>query len=312
MSPNRFIGVQMRRVRRQVEEFELTVQALDVALDHLCLVDRMTIDDQKHRLLGIDHQALEELDKHLRADRAFMQHETKLALRADRRDHVQREAPARRLHHRRLALRRPSRAGVVVGADTRLVAKVDRCFNPLGFGADRRVGLRLPRAHQHGVLLPRLVERLLGAETQDLHQAVNRGDRQLFLELAFDQVTDQRQRPQAELELELLRVVVTNRIGNPRKLLGAEFARASRNRLGEQCVLSAIGKIGEPPENAALIHAIRRRDALHRLPVTYRFDGLLPHDLQGVMIESSAVGKSFAFHRPYYRSHDTTYGKLST
>jgi hypothetical protein len=30
-----------------------------------------------------------------------------------------------------------------------------------------------------------------------------------------------------------------------------------------------------------------------------------------VMIESSAVGKSFAFHRPYYRSHDTTYGKLS-
>ena len=29
------------------------------------------------------------------------------------------------------------------------------------------------------------------------------------------------------------------------------------------------------------------------------------------MIESSAVGKSFAFHRPYYRSHDTTYGKLS-
>ncbi|MFP5400833.1 MAG: type II restriction endonuclease subunit M, partial [Gammaproteobacteria bacterium] len=42
------------------------------------------------------------------------------------------------------------------------------------------------------------------------------------------------------------------------------------------------------------------------------FDGLLPHDLQGVMIESPAVGKSFAFHGRYYRSPDTTYGKLSS
>lgn len=271
----------------------------------------MTIDDQKHRLLGIDHQALEELDKHLRADRAFMQHETKLALRADRRDHVQREAPARRLHHRRLALRRPSRAGVVVGADTRLVAKVDRCFNPLGFGADRRVGLRLPRAHQHGVLLPRLVERLLCAEPQDPHEAVNRGHRQFFLELAFDQVTDQRQRPQTELELELLRVVIANRIGNPRKLLGVDFAGAPGNRLGQQRVLPAIGEVGEPPEHTALIHAVRRRNALHRLSLTYRFDSLLPHHLQGVMIECAAVGRSFAFHSAYYRSPDIAYGKLS-
>lgn len=184
----------------------------------------MTIDDQKHRRLGIDHQAPEELDEHLRANRAFMQHEPKLTLRADRRDHVQREAPARRLHHRRLALRCPGRAGVVVRADTRLVAKVDRCSDPLGFGTDPGVRLRLPCPHQHGVLLPRLVERLLGAEAQDLHEAVDRGDRQFLLELAFDQVADQRQRPQAELELELLRVMVTNGIGDPRQLLGAEFA----------------------------------------------------------------------------------------
>ena len=160
----------MRRVRWQIEEFEHAVQALDVALDHLCLVDRMAIDDQEHRLLGIDHQALEELDEHLCTDGAFMQHEPKLTLRADRRDHVQREAPARRLHHRRLALLRLGRAGVVVRADTRLVAKVDSCADPLGFGTDRGVRLRLPCPHQHGVLLPRLVERLLGAEAQDLHE----------------------------------------------------------------------------------------------------------------------------------------------
>lgn len=113
---------------------ELAIQALDEAFDHLCLVDRMTIDDQKHRLLGIDRQVLQELDEHLRADRAFMQHEPKLALRTDRRDHVQREASARRLHHRRLG---PCDAQVVP-ADSRLVAKVDRCSDLLGFAADRR------------------------------------------------------------------------------------------------------------------------------------------------------------------------------
>src|SRR5574343_739339 len=130
MSPDRFIWVQMRRVWRQIEELELTVQALDVALHYLCLVDRMTIDNQKHGLVGIDHQALEELDKDLCVDRALMQHESTFALRADRRDHVQREAPARRLHHRSLALRRPGCAGVVVRADARLVAKVDRRSDP--------------------------------------------------------------------------------------------------------------------------------------------------------------------------------------
>ena len=58
----------MWRVWRQVEEFELTVQALNVTLNYLCLVDRMTIDDQKHGLVGIDHQAFEELDKDLCVD----------------------------------------------------------------------------------------------------------------------------------------------------------------------------------------------------------------------------------------------------
>ena len=240
-----------------------------------------------------------------------MQHESEFALRADRRDHVQREAPARRLHHWRLPLRRPSRAGVVIRADARLVAKVDRRPDLLGFCANRGVGFRFPGMHLHGILLPRLVKRLLGAEAQSLHETMNRGDRQFFFELTLDQVTDQRQRPQTELELELLRVMVTNGIGDPRQLLGAEFAGASRNRLGQQCALPATGKVGKPAENAALIHAIRRCDALHRLSLTHRLNGLLPHRLQGVMIEGAPIGMSFTFHDTYYRSHDSTYGKVS-
>jgi hypothetical protein len=271
----------------------------------------MTIDNQKHRLLDIDHQALEELQKHLRANGTFMQHEAKLPLRAHGRDHVQREAPARRPHHRGLPLRRPGRAGVVVRTDARLVAKVDRCPDALGFGADRRIGLRLPGPHQSRILLPGLVERLLRAETQGLHEPVNRRHRQFLVESTLDQVANQRQRPQPELELELLRVVISNRIRNPGKLFGAELARTARNRLGEQGVLSAVREVGQPPKNTALIDAERCRNTLHRLPLTHRFDSLLPHHLQGVMIQGAAVRRSFAFHEAYYRLDDTTCGKVS-
>jgi hypothetical protein len=38
---------------------------------------------------------------------------------------------------------------------------------------------------------------------------------------------------------------------------------------------------------------------------------LLPHRLQGVMIEGAPIGMSFTFHDMYYRSHDSTYGKVS-
>lgn len=114
-------------------------------------------------------------------------------------------------------------------------------------------------------------------------------------------------RGQRQFFLELLRFVVIN-TGNPGKLPGAELAGAHGNRLCQQRVLPAIGKVGEPAENPTLIHAIRRCDALHRLPLTHRFDSLLLPHLQGVMVERTAVEPSFAFHKLYYRSLDTTYG----
>ena len=53
-------------------------------------------------------------------------------------------------------LRRPSRAGVVIRADARLVASADRRPDPFGFW--RIAGLvSVSGMHLHGILLPRLV-----------------------------------------------------------------------------------------------------------------------------------------------------------
>ena len=47
----------------------------------------MAIDDQKHRSALTVHQALEELNEHLRTDAAFDDHETQRR-EADRQDHI--------------------------------------------------------------------------------------------------------------------------------------------------------------------------------------------------------------------------------
>ena len=54
MSPDLLVGVQMRRVRRQVEQLETALLRLDEHLDRLGLVDRVTIDDQKDGRMGSD------------------------------------------------------------------------------------------------------------------------------------------------------------------------------------------------------------------------------------------------------------------
>ena len=112
MRPDMFVGIELRRVRRQVEELEPSFQAVDVGANQLGLVNRMPVDDDEDRLVGADHQPLEELAKHRGGDRAFVEHEAKLALRAHRRNHVQREAPAGHFDHRRLPTGRPRRAGM--------------------------------------------------------------------------------------------------------------------------------------------------------------------------------------------------------
>ena len=93
--PNLLVGVQLRRIGRQGEELELAVLSRDKLFDQLGLVDRVTIDNQEHRLLGPDHQALVKLAKYLGVDRAIAQHETKLAARTHCRDHAQRETTPR-------------------------------------------------------------------------------------------------------------------------------------------------------------------------------------------------------------------------
>src|SRR5271155_3172471 len=99
----------------------------------------MAIDDQKHRSALTVHQALEELNEHLRTHAAFDAHDPQRSAGTDRRDHIQTEALARDTHDRRLAASRPSAAAVEVRAHPGLIFEVNLRLFPLRQRADPRV-----------------------------------------------------------------------------------------------------------------------------------------------------------------------------
>ena len=114
---------------------------------------------------------------------------------------------------------------MVIGTNAGLIGEVDRGPFSTGPGFDGSIGFSFPLLHKLRVLLPRLVERLLRRETKQFHDAADRSGRQRFAELPLDQFADQRQCPQTEFELELLRGVVTNSLRNPTHFVGTDLRR---------------------------------------------------------------------------------------
>lgn len=149
---------------------------------------------------------------------------------------------------------------MVIGTNADFIGEVDRGPFSTGPGFDGSIGFSFPLLHKLPVLLPRLVERLLRRETKQFHDAADRSERQRFAELPLDQFADQRQCPQTEFELELLRGVATNSLSNPTHFVGTDLRRPTRDRFCEQCILAALGKLREPAENGPHAQAERRRD----------------------------------------------------
>ena len=300
--PYLLVGIDLRRVRWQVEQLQPTVEALCIVAHEFGFVNRVSVHDHIHGRLLADHQALEEFAKDLGGDAALVQHETELAVRPDCRNHVQRKAPAGHCHHRRLALRRPGCSGVIVRANARLVGKEDRGPNGLRLRSYGGIGFALPLVHHHRVLLPSLVQRLLHREAQQTHDAADRGQRQFLSEFAVDQFGQQRERPQAEFEFELHGRVVAHRLREPTHLIRSKLGRSPGNGLGQQRILATVGEVRQPPKQGSDVDPKGSGNLRCGLSIAHRLDGLLPHDLQAVVIYSAAIGIAFAFH-PYILNH---------
>ena len=91
VAPHPFVRVEFRRVSWQEMKGELSVEGFHKITNHLRLVSGMTIDNQEDLPLCSMDKPLDKLDEVTCTHRAFNDHESKHALRADRRDHIKPE-----------------------------------------------------------------------------------------------------------------------------------------------------------------------------------------------------------------------------
>ena len=88
MSPDLLGGVQVRRVRRHVEEPHAPLLRFREVLDHPGLMNRMTIGHEEDSRFSPNHQTAKKLPEN-DGDGTVMHNEAKLALWANGRRHVQ-------------------------------------------------------------------------------------------------------------------------------------------------------------------------------------------------------------------------------
>jgi len=288
--PDLLVGVELGRVRRQEKQLQLTALAFDVLLHHGGLVHRMSIDHHEHRIRCAHHQALQESLEDRGGDGAVVQHETELALGAHRRKHIEREAPAGGRHHGRLSRRCPGRARVVVRADARLVGKEHRRTLLSGLLLDGGKLLGLSLSHPFGVLLPGPVQRLLHRDTQQRHDAADRGQGRGVVELAPDQLAQDRQRPQSNLEAVLQRRLVGDGLGQRLHLGPVELGWPTRNRLGLERLLAALVVVGQPAKDRAAMHAVGQCQVGRPHAGLGRLDGTQAHCFERGMVKLAGVG----------------------
>ena len=295
--PNLLVGIDPQRAREQVDQPKPAAEALCIVAHEFGFVDGVSVHDHIHGRLLADHQTLEEFAKDLGGDAALMKHESKLAAWSDCRNIVQRKAPVGDSNHRHLALRRPACSGVIVRANARLVGKVDRGTCGLRLHANSRIGFALPLVHHHRVFLLSLVQQLLHREAQPPHDATDRGQ-QFLSEFTVAQFGEQRERPQAEFELELQGRVVAQRLCQRTHLSRSKLGRFPGNGLCHQRILTTVGEVRELAKQGFHVDPIGAGKLRRGLSIARRRDGLLSHDWQTLVIYRAAMGIAFVLH-PY-------------
>ena len=257
---------------------------------------RVAIDNDEHRFFCTNHQALEEFSKYGCGDCSLVEHEPKLSLCADRRDHVERETATCCSKDWGLSLGGPSMTSVVIGTDTRLISKVDGGSCSLGFLANLWIDFMLPLLNQFFILLPGLIEGFLGTKPKQFHDPAQGVDREFGTELFFNQGTDNLQGPESKLKLKLLRGIVSDCFGNPLHLLYCQLGGSAWNRFGLQGILSARDVFGHPSIDSTAINSKGFGYFRGALSSSNCFDCLHSHCLKGLVIVLASVIISLAFH----------------
>ena len=101
--PDKFIGIQVRRVGRQKMQFQPSGEFHDVLFDEVGLVRRMSVHHQQDFISPSPHEIPEKLDKALRVELARVSGGPKAPAGGDRADDIDALSLPGALHHGRRA-----------------------------------------------------------------------------------------------------------------------------------------------------------------------------------------------------------------
>src|SRR5271170_1846073 len=254
------------------------------------------IQNEKNRLRGVMHQALQKLDKHRPVDFALGQHETHVSPRADRRNHVDRTALPRAPHHRRLSLDAPGRPRVMIRSHPGFVAKVDLRPDGASLSTKQRVLLLQPPPHSLRVLLERPKQGPLAAQSQLLQQSPHTGHAQLQVELLPQQNPDHLSRPERKLEAELHRTLARHGTIEPPHLRRLDLHRPTLQGPGLQRTPTPIAVSGQPGVDATSRKAQRLDHRFWALARLHSFHRTNPNLFQRLMVQGTSVASLHAGH----------------
>lgn len=198
------VGVEFRRVRRQVKQFDLLGVFRSPLADTVGTVHAQVVDDKEHLTLRILNQVLQEHDEALRIDGALEEREAHQALVGDRRDHRCRSmATGRQSKLRRQPRHRVAAHPVRVLANGGLVTPVDLGILSLGARNDLRILVLKPRREPGRILLECALDRSLRRETPPPKVLTDGANGHVDAKELLDGEHDRAPIPQCELELQV-------------------------------------------------------------------------------------------------------------
>ena len=205
-----FVGIDLGRVRREIEDFDLIFPFGQPGSDELGMMHFQVVEDQKHFLAAVGDQPFHEADEQVGVHGFFDELETHQPLVADGGNHRQAMPLARGRQDRRLSGRRIAAQPMPIFRDRRLVTPVnDRAFG-LGPGGNRRIGVIQPLLDLHRVLFQRPLHRPLRGVAPAQQVFAHGAYRHLDVEQGLDQLHHRPTVPQGKGQAQLLGILAND------------------------------------------------------------------------------------------------------
>src|SRR5882724_7502512 len=191
---------------------------------------------------------------------------------------------------------------MMIRAQMRGVAEVDRGLLPLRKRSDPRIVPLEPLLHQRLVAFKRAMQRPLASDAELRQKPSDRDQAQRDVEFVLDQRGHHLARPQGKSELELQRALLRHRVINPPELSAIEFRRTSEQRLGFQRPPPTTSILCQPAIHRGTVDSQNTRNNLRALTVLNAAHRTLTHRFQRCVIQLSRIVLSHA-HRESYSLH---------